>query len=321
MPSAFAEEAPLAAFENFVISGDLKSAHFYLENKLLKPESIETSRLFGLALITSNSVQSSSAPFTIKHMQSVDLLYNYLGAIQEIDLNGLFPCNRLGSEVNNEYVCTLPSFLLSIDAPPAVFDYFLKKGMKLTAFSSDTLPPVVVFASKLGVTYGMQELNWFAGHGMPLGPETYTKAQLKDWGGLIHAGYSIRLPEDKPDTNPFNFIDVLSLSLVNSDYRRVDLNKHRDFLCRYIAHVAAQQAPTFDHFSYLLMNVPEFRAARIGQASHPEQWSPAQREVFPHSCRLLLEAMGRSSTQLGAMINHFSAEADLQTAQWLISLK
>ena len=312
---------PMKAFEGFIVSGDLKSAHFYLENNLLPPEKIETSRLFVEAVFKSNSGNGGTAPFAMKQLPSIELLYNYLGAIQPIDLNGLHRCNRVGANLNNDYVCNLATFLFSIGASPTAFDFFQQRGMNTQSFSKDTLPPIVVLISKLGVDYGLTELNWFANNGAPLGAETYSADQLGAWGGLIQRGYRSVLPADKPATSAYNFTDILTLSLANSNYRRRDLNRHRDFLCRYIAHVASQNPPSFDHFSYLLLNVDEFRASKIGQASHPSQWGAVNRAVFPHSCRVLLEAMGRSSKKLDAMITHFSGAADLETAQWLVSLK
>lgn len=320
--NAYAQEKePLAAFENFVVSGDLKAAHFYLQNNLLKQEDIETSRLFVEAIFLSNSRQSAGQPFSTQHLPSIDLLYNYLNAIRPIDLNGLHRCGIIGVSLDGQYVCNLSSFLFNAGSSQQVFDFFLKRGMNMKAFSTDTLPPVVVFVGQLGVRYSLKDLNWFAEHGAPLGPESYTHDQLKNWGGLITRGYLTAFPSDKPESSLFNFLDLLSLSIVNTKLKGRELNQHRDFLCRYVAHVSGQIAPTFDHFSYLLRNVDSFRGDRIGQASHPSQWGNVNRAVFPHSCRLLVEAMARSSLKLDAMINLFGANADLQTAQWLVSLK
>ncbi|MBD8877943.1 hypothetical protein [Roseibium polysiphoniae] len=316
------EQEPLAAFENFVVSGDLKSAHFYLENQLLKPELIETSRLFVEAVIQSNMKGTrSNAPFSVSRLPSVELLYNYLGAIRPIDLNGVQRCNYYSGRLRNDHVCSLATFLFSIGATPQMFEFFQSRGMTTTSFSKDTLPPVVVFVSDLGVAYGMNELTWFSQNGLPLGPETYSRVQLTAWDGLVSKHRFTRLPDDKPETSEFNFIDLLTLSIANTGYHGRELNNHRDFLCRYITHVAAQLPPTFDHFSYLLKNVKEFRGSMIGKSSHPQQWGIVDRAVFPHSCRVLIEAMGRSSLQLDTMISEFSAVSDLKTAQWLVSLK
>ena len=315
------EKSPLEAFEGFVKKGDLKSAHFYLENKLIESGKIETSRLFVESIFLSNEEVDRRAPYSIRHLPSVELLYNYLNAIQPIELNGLHKCTKIGGILQSSRVCNLASFLFAEKAEPKAFEFFLRRGMNLSMFSSDTLPPVAVLVSKLGVVYGLSELNWFSENGAPLGSELYTRQQLAAWGGFVSHGYFDHFPGNKPDSSQYNFLDLLTLSIANSDYRGQDLNLHRDFLCRYISHISRQMAPTFDHFSFLLTNVGEFRAAKIGQESYPSQWNAQTRAVFPHSCRVLIEAMGRSSLRLDQMINRFSAAADLKTAQWLVSLK
>ena len=316
------EAEPIAAFEGFIVSGDLKSAHFYLENNLIKPELIETSRIFVEAIVRSNlDGVRSDAPFSLSRLPSVELLYNYLGAIRPIDLNGVHRCNYYSRQLQNDYVCSLAAFLFDVGASTNVFDFFQARGMTTTVFSRDTLPPVAVFIGQLGVGYSMSDLNWFSQNGLPLGSETYSRDQVTAWGGLVRTHRISRLPKDKPGTSDYNFTDLLTLSIANSGFKRAALNNHRDLLCRYIVHVAPQLPPTFDHFSYLLETVPQFRGEMIGKASHPQQWGAVDRAVFPHSCRVLIEAMGRSSTELDRMISEFSATGDLKSAQWLVSVK
>lgn len=315
---------PLQTFQTYVINNDLTNAQFFLQNGLVTAAEIDTGALFLKALFANNSRASSTRPLDFSNVEQVARLHDYLSALAPVDMNGRERCWNNNTRITERW-CGLATTMLAQGVSPQVISFYLQRGLDLAARPEEVASPALALIANLGSRYSMEDLNWFSQNGLQLGSETFPLSHFT----RLQAYYELNLddaykiPEARLDSQPFNFLDALSMTLTSRRQNGHERSANQDFLCRYIMFVAGQMPPTFDHFSFLLRNVREFRGANIGstEKASSRRFGTFYYEVFPQSCVSMIGAMALSSSELDRMISLFAAEQDMSTAQWLVNLK
>jgi hypothetical protein len=318
------DATPLQTFQAYIINNDLQAAQFFLQNGIVKAEDVDASALFLKALFANNQNGRDARPLDFDNIEQVGALYDYLSGIGPVDLNGRTRCWRRDRWTSDRW-CGLAAVMLAQGIRPATISFFLQRGLDLSARPGEVASPALALIANLGSRYSLEDLNWFAQNGLELGKEIFPLSQFT----LLQEFYELdledayKIPEARLDSQPFNFLDALSMTLTSRRFRNHERSANQDFLCRYIMFVAGQMPPTFDHFSFLMLNVGEFRGANIGKTDEARTQKSGRfyYEVFPQTCISMIGAMALSSARLDQMISHFAAEQDISTAQWLVNLK
>lgn len=301
----------LQAFGNFVKAGDYKNANFYIENKLIDPKGLDTSQIFYDALIASYFKDLNA------NADKIDSLYGYLNALAPVDLNKKMKCGN-----QQENFCLLADDLMSGASTDAV-DYFVERGLDLNQRVPGLVPATVPLVIRLGTVYSIDDLNHFVGKGLVLGDETYPINELvnyQDQAVYGSSGNSLTMPENYLSLRDQNLLDVLVIALgtrLSGQTPAVE-SAHREVLCQFIAYAAPSFQPSFDYLSYILDAVPDFRGKAIGTQ---DQYNRQIYQPFPNSCVSLIEGMAASHAQIDAVVSRFAGSGDVETANWLISIR
>lgn len=303
----------LDAFRNFVKAADYKNANFYIDNKLIDPKTLDTSQIFYDALSQSYFTDLNA------NAAKIDALYTYLNTLNAVDLNRKMTCGNQGQNF-----CLLADDLLS-GASPAAIDYFTERGLDLNQRVAGLVPATVPLVVRLGTVYSLDDLNHFVGRGLVLGDETYPINELVNYtdNSLYdrkHGGNRLTMPDNYLSLRDQNLLDVLVIALGSGSSNQTPalMSAHRAVLCGFIAYAAPSFTPSFDYLTYILDAVPDFRGKAIGtQAEYNRQiYQP-----FPNACVAIVEGMAGSHAAIDAVISRFAGAGDVETANWLISIR
>lgn len=305
--AATAQSDSLAAFENFVKKADFESANFYLQNGILKREQIDSGQIFYDA--TAQRYRGGLE----KDLPILQRIYDYLAQINPVDLNRVFLCGY-----DHEKRCMIARDLLS-GARPAQVAWFIERGLDLNKRVPEIPPATLPLLVRLGSYYSLTELNWFAQNGLVLGDETYPLQELSSYrDDYINYQDQLTIPGNYLNLADQNFLDVLVMVLgSNIGSRAAERSARRAVMCDFIAYAAPSYTPSFDYLGFILNAVEEFRGKNIGRQ---EKDSRTIYQPFPTSCVTLIESMAKSHARLDSVISSFASNADVETANWLISI-
>ena len=303
----------LSAFTQFVASGNFQQANFYLRQGYVQREDIDSSKIYFRIIVKDITSEIALRP----------QVYEYLKAINPIDLNQRFMCRR---SVHSDY--EIPCYLVNLLAhgsPIAKFHFFAQRGLNLNGVFPDAVPAPFILINRLGTElYSLANVNQLTSLGLIMGDEVYDPSLLKDRNLR-----NVVLPLDTGAVTSFHFMDVLTISLANVNENRsnryynlglddLGLSRRDELMCSFISHSAQKFAPSFDYLSYLMDRRVSFRAKNLRAA-------PSNRNVyfraFPHACVQLVSALARSHPRLEEMVSQFAAKGDVQTAQWLLTFQ
>lgn len=305
--SSGAQSDSSAAFRNFVMQGDYSNANFYLENKLIVPQQVDTSQLFYdvfLEKYRKNIAQNHPR---------IDQLFEYLNALNPIDFNRVFRCVR-----DRDAQCLIVNSLMH-GARPNSIAWFVERGLDLNKRVTGIHPATINLILRLGSHYSLEELNWIVSAGMVLGDEAYPIEELSNFRNSFIYYDELKLPDNYLSLADQNFLDMLVIVLsTRTDLSRSEESRRRAVLCDFIAYAAASFTPSFDYLLHVLKSVETFRGGNIGV-----QKKDGRRvyQVFPTSCVSLVQSMAVSHARLDTVISAFAADGDVGTANWLISIQ
>lgn len=297
----------LTAFSNFIKAGNYENANFYLSNNLLDPKRVDTSQLFYDALMERHWQNMPAS------LGAIDTLHQYLGALGPIDLNRVFRC----SDDEDETCLLATSALRGADRNSVAF--FVDRGLDLNLRVENHPPSTIPLLVRLGDVYTLDDMNYFVSRGLVLGDELYTINELASYRDRFLYDHRLNLPRNYLELRDQNLLDVLVIAL-GSRTRADDPQKslHRAKLCEFIAYAAPSFSPSFDYLLYVLHAVEEFRGGRIGQM---ERYRDSVYQPFPTACVSLIQQMAISHSQVESVISNFAGQGDVDTANWLISIR
>lgn len=302
------EASPVTAFSKLVEAGSYEDANFYLTNKFVTAENIDTAQLF-VDVVMAKYVSDMAA-----NAKAIDTLYNYLAAIEPIDLNRPLSCGRYESD---KQPCLFVNILMG-GADRDTIAYFVERGLDLNGRVTGIVPATVPLLLRLGTAYSLSDLNYFASNGMVLGDELYPIEELANYRDRQSYYSQLNMPTDYLSLRDQNFLDVLVIALgtrMESDMMRE--SARRKTLCDFIAYAAPSFSPSFDYLQFLLQTIEDFRGPKIGKL---EKYGRDIYQPFPDSCVALVRNMAASHAKLQDVISRFAGEGDVETANWLIMI-
>jgi hypothetical protein len=297
----------LTAFSNFIKAGNYENANFYLSNNLLDPKLVDTSQLFYDALMERhwNGLPAS--------LGQIDTLYQYLNALGPIDLNRVYRCHY-----DQDRTCLLATHALSGTDRNTV-TFFVDRGLDLNLRIENHPPSTIPLLVRLGDVYSLEDLNYFVSKGLVLGDELYTINELASYEDSFLYNNDLNLPQNYLELRDQNLLDVLVMALgTSTDARAPQESLHQAKLCEFISYAAPSFSPSFDYLLYILHAVDQFRGGMIGQM---ERYSDNVYQPFPTACVSLIQQMAISHSKLESVISNFAGQGDVDTANWLISIK
>lgn len=304
---AMAQEANAAtAFSNLVEAGNYDKANFYITNGFVTADSIDASQLFFDVLMAKYSRDMPA------NAASIDNLYNYLGAIEAIDLNRAMSCGR-----RKQDRCLLVNNLMT-GADRDTFAYFVDRGLDLNLRVEGMVPAPVPLLLRLGTNYDIEDLNFLVSKGMVLGDELYPIEELANYSDDYARQRRLNMPGDYLYLGAQNFLDVMIIALgteIRENPPRKSLRQKT--LCEFVTHASASFSPSFDYLLYLLQANEEFRGTNIAKM---EKSGNSIYQPFPPPCVSLIQAMASSHGELQQVISRFAGQGDVETADWLIGI-
>jgi hypothetical protein len=305
----------LTAFSNFIKAGNYDNANFYLTNKLVTAEQVDTSQLFFDAFMEKYSKD------LIRHAAQIDTLYNYLHALKPIDLNRKFRCKAdYRYDYDNQIrECLLASNLFT-GANRDAITYFVDRGLDLNINVAGFISPTVPLLVRLGAVYSLDDLNYFVSRGMVLGDELYPIQVLSTYrDGQLNNG-QLAMPANYSSMRDQNLLDVMVIALASqSNLQPPQEAARRERLCEFIAYAAPSFKPSFDYLEHVIQQVKEFRGANIDKMERYHSGLLYQR--FPTPCVSLVRNMATSHARIENVISRFAGEGDVDTANWLITIR
>lgn len=307
VPSARAADNT-EAFKSFVANGAYDNADFYLKNKLVDPKTLDTSQIF-FDVFTGKYARNVT-----QNAAQIDKLYTYLNAIAPLDLNKTMACQQNSQPAS----CLLVDYLFT-GAPRPAIAYFVDRGLDLNKTIPSLAPATVPMALRLGVVYSVTDLNYFVSKGMVLGDELYPIQDLASYRDDFLRGGQLNMPVDYLSMGDLNLLDMLVIALGTQTgaYNAQESLRARN-LCEFIAYAAPSFTPSFDYLRYLLQADENFRGKNVGQM---QRYGNDIFQPFPTSCVSLIRNMAASHQQLDDVISQFAGAQDIDTANWLISIK
>lgn len=298
----------VSAFRNFVMTGNYDNANFYLTNKLLEPKDIDTSQLFFDVFMEKYAKDLNA------NAGRIDNLYNFLNALVPVDLNRQMRC---GHSSENRF-CLFANNLFTGARRDAI-GYFVDRGLNLNQQVSGIVPPTVPMIMRLGVSYSIDDMNFFVSKGMVLGDELYPVQDLASYSDSGLYNNQLRMPDSYNTLQDQNLLDVLVIALgTRVNYDNAQESAHKKTLCDFITYAAPSFAPSFDYLSYVLETNEDFRGSNIGKT---QRASRSIYEIFPASCVALIRNMAASHARIDKVISQFAGKGDVETANWLIGIK
>jgi hypothetical protein len=245
----------------------------------------------------------------------IDALYSYLDAFEPIDLNQPVTCGY-----NGEFRCLFASDLMT-GAPMTTIGYFVERGMDLNIRIPGILPPSVPLLTRLGAVYSVADLNAMTAAGLVLGDELYPMVELASYQDNGLYNQRLALPDNHLTMSDQNLLDVAVVALGTrlGSLDQPQQSARRKTLCEFVAYAAPSFQPSYDYLDYLLRSVEEFRGKSVGvldQSGYNTAYEP-----FPAACVALIQSMAAGHAKLDTVISRFAGSGDVETAQWLISIK
>lgn len=308
-PAGAQNSDAVGAFNNFVLAGQYEQASFYIQNNLITADQVDSTQLFY------NSFMKNFASQPAAKTAEIDALYSYLNAFEPIDLNQPVTCGY-----NGEFQCLFASDLMT-GAPLATIGYFVERGMDLNIRVPGILPPSVPLLTRLGAVYSVADLNTLTAAGLVLGDELYPMAELASYQDSGLYNQRLTLPDNYLTMSDQNLLDVAVVALGTrlGSLNQPQQSARRKTLCEFVAYAAPSFQPSYDYLDYLLRSVEEFRGKSVGILDRAG--SNVAYEPFPAACVTLIQSMAIGHAKLDTVISRFAGSGDVETAQWLISIK
>jgi hypothetical protein len=301
---SYAQDKAEDAFKNFIKKEDFNNANFYLENKYIDPSKINVSQLFYEVL---KEVYFRDLG---RNLPKVEMLFNYMSRMAPVDLNRVMDCGRSK--------CLLALDLLAGGGRDTI-RYFVERGLDLNRAERGFIPTSMPVLVRLGSVYSVEDMNFLVSNGLVIGDELYPIEQLSNYRDGYLSGDALDMPQNYLELKDQNLLDAAVIALgteVDENAPRASLR--RKTLCEFITYAAQSFQPSFDYLLYLLKVSDTFRGQYVGKT---EQSGNSIYQPFPNACVSLIQSMAASHAQLEGVISDFANNKDVQTAQWLISIR
>lgn len=204
-------------------------------------------------------------------------------------------------------------------APVSFITYLVERGLDLNRTEEGIVPASLTLVLRLGTSYSLSDLNKVTALGLVLGDETYPLQTLVGYRDSYLERDELLMPGNYLNLDALNFLDALVIALgsgVDEDAARKSI--HDETLCSFILYAASSFAPSFDYLIYLLDAKGDFRGSNIGIAKKDYR---SIYQPFPTSCVRLIQGMAANHQKLDSVVSKFASAGDVQTAEWLLSLR